>query len=104
MKWQELHSFVAVAEEESFTGAARRLGVSQPEVSRRVRQLERQVGAKLVQRTTRQVTITAAGREVLRWALGTIDSWERVNRRLDGYRDDDGPRRSDAIDTDPDQK
>jgi DNA-binding transcriptional LysR family regulator len=56
-----LLSFCAVAEELSFARAADRLCISQPPLSRRIRQLEAQVGAALFERTTRSVRLTPAG-------------------------------------------
>jgi DNA-binding transcriptional LysR family regulator len=54
--------FVAVAEEESFAGGARRLGMSPPAVTRAVAALEARLGIKLLARTTRFVRATEAGR------------------------------------------
>lgn len=53
--------FVAVAEEESFAGAARRLGMSPPAVTRAIAALEERLGVKLLNRTTRHVRATDAG-------------------------------------------
>lgn len=53
--------FLAVAETQGFTAAARRLGVSTSHVSRRVAELESRLGLELVARTTRQVKLTNAG-------------------------------------------
>lgn len=53
--------FVAVAEEEGFAGAARRLGLSPPAVTRAIGALEAHLGVKLLQRTTRFVRVTEAG-------------------------------------------
>jgi DNA-binding transcriptional LysR family regulator len=53
--------FVAVAEEESFAGGARRLGMSPPAVTRAIAALEQHVGSKLLTRTTRFVRATDAG-------------------------------------------
>jgi DNA-binding transcriptional LysR family regulator len=52
---------VAVAETLHFGQAAERLGITQPPLSRAIAQLERRVGVPLLERTTRQVTLTAAG-------------------------------------------
>jgi DNA-binding transcriptional LysR family regulator len=56
-----LETFAEVAERGSFTGAARRLGISQPAVSQRVQQLERRLGAGLFHRKSGGVTLTDAG-------------------------------------------
>ncbi len=53
--------YVAVAEEESFSRAARRLGISPPAVTRSILTLEDDLGVKLLTRTTRQVRVTEAG-------------------------------------------
>ena len=57
--------FVAVAEELNFTRAAERLHMAQPPLSAAVRQLEEQLGVALLERTTRQVELTPAGRVLL---------------------------------------
>ncbi|MBX6389160.1 MAG: LysR family transcriptional regulator [Frankia sp.] len=64
--------FVAVAEERSFTAAAARLRVAQPSLSQQVRALERQLGADLLERTSRGVTLTPAGRAFLDAARGVL--------------------------------
>jgi DNA-binding transcriptional LysR family regulator len=55
-------AFLAVAEERSFTKAAKRLNVSQSALSHAVRGLEEEVGVRLLARTTRSVAPTGAGR------------------------------------------
>lgn len=59
---RELECFTAVAEELSFTRAARRLHLAQPPLSRHIRALEEKVGAPLFLRDARTVTFTPAGR------------------------------------------
>lgn len=61
----ELAAFVAVAEEGSFVGAARRLGRSPAALTRAVAALEERLGARLFTRTTRAVVLTDAGRRHL---------------------------------------
>ena len=63
-----LRAFVTVAEELHFTRAAARLYVAQQALSRDVRRLERELGAELFVRTTRQVTLTADGVRLLPYA------------------------------------
>ena len=60
--WTGIDALVALAETNSFTRAADRLGVSVSHISRAIRQLEEQVQTKLVARTTRRVSLTGAGR------------------------------------------
>lgn len=62
---RDLNAFVAVAEEGSFTRAAARLGVSQSALSQTVRNLEKRLGIRLLNRTTRNVSPTEAGERLL---------------------------------------
>jgi len=62
---RHLRSFVAVAEELNFTRAARRLFIAQQALSAQVRQLEDRIGTRLLERTTRSVSLTPAGEVLL---------------------------------------
>ena len=62
---RDLLAFVAVANEGSFTRAAGQLGISQSALSHAIRQLEAQIGVRLIARTTRQVSLTPAGEKLL---------------------------------------
>jgi DNA-binding transcriptional LysR family regulator len=57
--------FLAVADERSFVAAARRLNVSPPTATRAVAALEERIGTPLLERTTRRVSLTAAGERYL---------------------------------------
>jgi DNA-binding transcriptional LysR family regulator len=89
MDSRELGYFVAVAEELHFGRAAQRLGMTQPPLSRAVRQLERRLGVTLLLRTSREVRLTAAGEALLhdgRAALAAVAAAERRAQRV-GRRD-----------------
>ena len=64
--FHDLAALVAVAEERSFTRAAKKLGVSQSALSQTVRNLENRVGVRLLTRTTRSVAPTEAGERLIR--------------------------------------
>lgn len=61
----DLNAFMAVAEEQSFTRAAARLGTSQSALSHTIRRLEQRLGVRLLTRTTRSVAPTEAGERLL---------------------------------------
>ena len=62
---RQLRTFVAVAETLNFTRAAERLSVGQQAVSKTIGQLEAELGVELVERTTREVSLTKAGEKLL---------------------------------------
>jgi DNA-binding transcriptional LysR family regulator len=87
MELRQLEYLVAVAEEGSFTRAAARVHVAQPGVSAQVRQLERELGQALLDRSGRQVKPTEVGAAVLphaRDALGAVESVREAVRELHG--------------------
>ncbi|MCD6726767.1 MAG: LysR family transcriptional regulator [Solirubrobacteraceae bacterium] len=77
---RHLSYWLAVIEEQSFTAAAQRLRISQPALSRQVRELERQIGGELVERLPRGARPTAAGRALLPEARAAVAAAERAAR------------------------
>ena len=76
--------FVAVAEEESFAGGARRLNMSPPAVTRCIAGLEARLGVKLLDRTTRYVRVTEAGQRYLDDARRIIAEVEEADDAVVG--------------------
>ncbi|MET9496380.1 LysR family transcriptional regulator [Streptomyces sp. NPDC006552] len=73
-----LRAFLAVADELHFTRAAARLYVAQQALSRDIRRLERELGAELFGRTTRQVTLTAEGARLLPYARRATEAQDEL--------------------------
>ena len=76
--------YVAVAEEESFAGGARRLGLSPPAVTRAIASLEERLGVKLLTRTTRFVRATDAGLRYLEHARRIIADADEADEAVAG--------------------
>ena len=72
----DLSAFVVVAEEQSFTRAAARMGTSQSALSQTVRRLEARLGVRLLTRTTRSVSPTEAGERLLEGLRPAFDQIE----------------------------
>ncbi|GIH65499.1 LysR family transcriptional regulator [Microbispora siamensis] len=82
MDLRSLRYFVAVAEERHFGRAAARLHMTQPPLSRAVRQLEADLGALLLHRSPTGVTLTAAGAALYDEARALLEQAERVRARV----------------------
>jgi DNA-binding transcriptional LysR family regulator len=76
LKLDHLQTFHDVVELGSFSGAAERLGLTQPAVSLQIRQLERRLGVQLIERIARRATPTAAG-------LALLDHIRRIETAVD---------------------
>jgi DNA-binding transcriptional LysR family regulator len=77
---RRIRAFVAVAERLNFTRAAADLGVAQQPLSQQIARFERDLGVRLFERTTRSVTLTAAGSALYRDALDLLARNERAQR------------------------
>lgn len=81
MQLEDMRIFVAAVDAASFTGAAARLGLSKQFVSKRVMALEEQLGARLLVRTTRRLSVTPVGREYVERVvqiLADVEDAERI--------------------------
>ncbi len=76
---RHLRVLVAVVDEGTFTAAAAALRTGQPAVSRTLAQLERLIGARLLDRTTREVRLTEAGRRSYRAAVTALRAVDAVS-------------------------
>ncbi len=86
MELRQLEQFVAVAEERHFTRAARRVHVVQSSLSAAIRALEQDLGDVLFVRSSRQVTLTAAGRALLPAARRALAAAEEARDAVAGVR------------------
>lgn len=82
-----MSAFLAVADERSFTKAAKRLGVTQSALSHAIRGLEEQVGVRLLARTTRSVAPTQAGEELLAELRPALSGIRGALDKIGGLRD-----------------
>jgi DNA-binding transcriptional LysR family regulator len=87
MELQELRVFVTLAAERSFSGAARKLGRTQPAISQAVRRLEEELGETLVDRSLRDGTLTEAGRTFRDYAQRVLDLTAEAERAIAELRD-----------------
>jgi len=78
MTLDELAAFVAVADTGSMSGAAEKLHITQPAMTRRLKRLESDLGAALLDRRAKPIRVTATGREVLERARHVLQSVELV--------------------------
>ncbi|WP_245620169.1 LysR family transcriptional regulator [Phenylobacterium immobile] len=84
----EMTAFAAVADARSFTQGARRLGVSGAQISKLVARLEDRLGARLLNRTTRDVSLTDTGRAYLERAKALLEDFTALEASI---RDQEGP-------------
>jgi DNA-binding transcriptional LysR family regulator len=87
IQFRHIRCFIAVAQEQSFARAAKRLAVSQPALSQTIVQLEADLGFGLFERTTRSVALTALGQKLLLKALvlnQSVDTFHEEVRKIQG--------------------
>lgn len=82
-----MQTFIRIVEAGSLSGAAARLGTSQPTVSRRLQTLERLLGLKLLQRTTHIMKLTDDGERCYSHAKALVENWNAMEDDLRGATD-----------------
>lgn len=82
--FSDLHLLTVLGQTRSYTQAARRLAISKASVSMRIAELERSAGVPLVRRTTRAVSLTEAGQQLVEETRG---AFERIEQSFAGIRD-----------------
>jgi len=88
MNLEHLKTFQEVIRLGSFSEVARKLSISQPAVSFQIQKLENELGMRLIDRTQRVITLTAAGRRLLRFAESTELERESLRHDLEQMRDE----------------
>lgn len=86
MKLRSLQAFCAAVEEGSISGAARRMYLSQPSVSERISDLEREAGTRLLTRSRRGVEPTEVGRTLYEHARRVLDEAASLEGLMQGIR------------------
>ncbi len=81
-RFDEMHTFVRVVETGGISAAAERLGIAKSAVSRRLQELENRLNAQLLQRTTRRIHLTDAGREYYERSLRILEELEEAELAL----------------------
>ena len=82
MRWDGISEFVYVADYESFTRAAKELGISTAQVSRQISALEKRLSIKLLYRTTRKVSLTEEGRVFYQHCRGVLDGLDAAEQAV----------------------
>ncbi len=80
MELHELNAFVKVVQAGSFTAAADNLGTHKAHVSRVITQFESKLGVRLLERTTRSLSLTEVGREMFERAVGILGAVDEAQR------------------------
>ena len=86
-EFSSLKAFAAIAKHRSFSGTARDIGVSPSALSEIIRDLEKRLGVRLFNRTTRSVTLTEAGSHLLDKILPLFDEFDAALEEIGNLRD-----------------
>lgn len=81
-RWDGIEEYICVVESGSFTAAAEKLGVSKSFVSKQVSMLEDRLGVRLLQRTTRRLTLTESGNTFFSYCKDMADQFNQAESTL----------------------
>ncbi|MFC6438053.1 LysR family transcriptional regulator [Novosphingobium resinovorum] len=85
MDIRRLRYFVTVAGERSFTKAAEKLNIAQPPLSRRIQEIEEEVGAQLIERKSRPLRLTPDGRLFYEQALQVLERLDQMSSTMQRF-------------------
>jgi len=88
MNLNDVRLFVRVVEHNSFTSAASNLGIQKSTISRRIAQLEDQLGVRLLQRTTRKLSLTSEGQELFQRCRPLLEELSSVEHYVTSRQDE----------------
>ncbi|MCJ2182485.1 LysR family transcriptional regulator [Novosphingobium sp. 1949] len=89
---RRLRYFVAVASEGSFTRASEKLNIAQPPLSRRIQEIEEELGTLLIERSSRPLTLTPAGHLFYTHALQVLERQDRMEQAMQRFVTAERPR------------
>ena len=82
MELRQLRYFILLARELNYTNAARKLNISQPTLSQQIAAMENELGSKVFNRSKREVTLTEAGKMLLRYGEDLLYQFDSMVRRV----------------------
>jgi DNA-binding transcriptional LysR family regulator len=85
MDFKQIEAFINVAKYKSFSKAANISSFSQPAISSHIAKLEKDLGVQLLDRTSKEVTMTPAGESFLKYAIDIISTKERAVRNISSF-------------------
>lgn len=83
MDFDQLKYFISVVQAKNFTAASKHHHISQPAISRRIADLESELGCRLLMRDSHNVSLTDAGKEFYEYAVSVLSETDTITHRLD---------------------